>query len=549
MDFLSFDTSTFDDSNDLQWMEGNTNKIDLEALMNAVGIIPEEEVQNPLPVLNNLDIPVAPTVQNTNSTTVQNVQPPAVRVQNVQQPAVRVQSAQPPAVRIQNVQRPTVRIQNVQGPTVRIQNTQPTNVRVQNTQPPTVRILNIQHPTVRVQTQRQNQSVPVVHTAPKVQQGVKRPMMENPSVSRVTNKRPVYVMSARSVLNQIMPPQPKTKVMQSKVIQPQPDILRPEMFQVNIPDIGACYSSQPQVITNVSKKGKKCTGEPKRRSNKPSTGYLEMIARALLSVPGHRMLLTDIYTYIQQWYPYFQTAPSTWRNAVRHNLTVNDCFCKTGNSTSGRGYFWEIHPACVEMFRKGDFRRMQARRLAQQHYNTGSNTPSDASPPTPTTSVPSPVNQSAAQVPAASQPHYPSNNNYSTVQQQGQIDYNQGVAVPTSAYQQNYASQTTYQQQTMSHSTYQQSYSTKTFDLQQDSYSAATSSSGFPTPASYQQESNPFDAAIPDFCFDLDQMDADLSCPSSFDIQDILDDLEAKTSNFEPVTSVDDFLDEILSQS
>lgn len=104
---------------------------------------------------------------------------------------------------------------------------------------------------------------------------------------------------------------------------------------------------------------------------KPSASYIEMIARALLSTVNTKMILSEIYVYIQEKYPYYKNAPDgNWRNAVRHNLCVNDCFIKSGRSNSGRGYFWTIHPACLEMFSRGDFSRMRARRLAQKMYKT-----------------------------------------------------------------------------------------------------------------------------------------------------------------------------------
>lgn len=99
---------------------------------------------------------------------------------------------------------------------------------------------------------------------------------------------------------------------------------------------------------------------------KPTASYVELIARALLTATNYRMILADIYGFILSNYPYYETARSTWRNAVRHNLCVNDCFIKAGRSNSGRGFYWAIHPACVDMFKKGDFRRHQARKLAQQ---------------------------------------------------------------------------------------------------------------------------------------------------------------------------------------
>ncbi len=65
-------------------------------------------------------------------------------------------------------------------------------------------------------------------------------------------------------------------------------------------------------------------------------------------------------------YPYFRTASNTWRNAIRHNLSVNECFIRCGRAASGRGYYWYIHPQCIDMFRCGEFRSRNVRRKVNE---------------------------------------------------------------------------------------------------------------------------------------------------------------------------------------
>lgn len=51
-----------------------------------------------------------------------------------------------------------------------------------------------------------------------------------------------------------------------------------------------------------------------------------------------------------------------WRNSVRHNLSLNECFIKAGRSDNGKGHFWAIHPANFQDFSNGDYHRRRARR-------------------------------------------------------------------------------------------------------------------------------------------------------------------------------------------
>ena len=106
---------------------------------------------------------------------------------------------------------------------------------------------------------------------------------------------------------------------------------------------------------------------PDTALTKPKEPYFSLIAKAILQCPERRLILADIYDHLQEKFPYFVTAETSWRNVVRHNLSVNECFTKAGRAESGRGYYWGIHPACVDMFQKGDFRRREAKKMVQLH--------------------------------------------------------------------------------------------------------------------------------------------------------------------------------------
>lgn len=100
---------------------------------------------------------------------------------------------------------------------------------------------------------------------------------------------------------------------------------------------------------------------------KPQHSYIGLIAMAILNSPEHKLVLSDIYQYILDNYPYFRTRGPGWRNSIRHNLSLNDCFVKAGRSANGKGHYWAIHPANVEDFKKGDFRRRKAQRKVRKH--------------------------------------------------------------------------------------------------------------------------------------------------------------------------------------
>lgn len=90
---------------------------------------------------------------------------------------------------------------------------------------------------------------------------------------------------------------------------------------------------------------------------KPTQSYIGLIAEAILSSPEEKLILSDIYGFILGNYPYFRNKGTGWRNSIRHNLSLNDCFVKAGRSQNGKGHFWAINHLYIDDFRRGDFRR------------------------------------------------------------------------------------------------------------------------------------------------------------------------------------------------
>jgi len=74
-------------------------------------------------------------------------------------------------------------------------------------------------------------------------------------------------------------------------------------------------------------------GEP---DNKPSHSYIALISMAILSSRDRKMLLCDIYQYVMENFEYYNNDEKPWRNSIRHNLSLNECFVKAGRSDNGK---------------------------------------------------------------------------------------------------------------------------------------------------------------------------------------------------------------------
>lgn len=96
-----------------------------------------------------------------------------------------------------------------------------------------------------------------------------------------------------------------------------------------------------------------------RRQEKPPYSYIALIVMAIQSSPGKRLTLSEIYSFLQQRFPFFRGAYQGWKNSVRHNLSLNECFIKLpkGLGRPGKGHYWTIDPSTEYMFEEGSFRR------------------------------------------------------------------------------------------------------------------------------------------------------------------------------------------------
>lgn len=96
---------------------------------------------------------------------------------------------------------------------------------------------------------------------------------------------------------------------------------------------------------------------------KPPYSYISLTAMAIWSSPDKMLPLSDIYKFISERFPYYRRNTQRWQNSLRHNLSFNDCFIKIPRRPDrpGKGAYWALHPAALDMFENGSFLRRRKR--------------------------------------------------------------------------------------------------------------------------------------------------------------------------------------------
>jgi hypothetical protein len=93
------------------------------------------------------------------------------------------------------------------------------------------------------------------------------------------------------------------------------------------------------------------------RLRKSPMTFKAMISLAILNSPEQKLTLAEIYQFIAEEFSEFTKSRSGWKNTVRHNLSIHECFVKGELAPPGKSCFWRIHRSFAENFNRGDFSR------------------------------------------------------------------------------------------------------------------------------------------------------------------------------------------------
>ncbi|EDO42098.1 predicted protein [Nematostella vectensis] len=113
--------------------------------------------------------------------------------------------------------------------------------------------------------------------------------------------------------------------------------------------------------------GKKARTHRKCR-RRPPYSYIALIAMAVQNSPEKRLTLDGICKFIRDRFPFYRETYPSWKICIRNNLSLNDCFIKTGIKSDEplKGNYWTLDPESYNMFENGSFLRRKTRFKKQE---------------------------------------------------------------------------------------------------------------------------------------------------------------------------------------
>merc|ERR1719376_1663432 len=122
------------------------------------------------------------------------------------------------------------------------------------------------------------------------------------------------------------------------------------------PDNYLAYLSEDEIFTDLERNAQYYAVNFIR----PKHTYAQLIRQAIIQTPERQMTLNEIYNWFQNKFCFFRQNGPTWKNAVRHNLSLHKCFIRVEDV---KGAVWTVD--------EGEYQKRRPQKLTQGSRGRG----------------------------------------------------------------------------------------------------------------------------------------------------------------------------------
>ncbi|CAF1084605.1 unnamed protein product [Adineta ricciae] len=108
--------------------------------------------------------------------------------------------------------------------------------------------------------------------------------------------------------------------------------------------------------------------------------YAELIAKAIENSCQQRLTLSQIYSWMILYVPYFRDkadkkSSTGWKNSIRHNLSLHNCFVRIPNEIAGKSSWWTIDHRAKQIRgrKKLQSNENSSNKIVKSHSNSSNN--------------------------------------------------------------------------------------------------------------------------------------------------------------------------------
>ncbi|KAL3275398.1 hypothetical protein HHI36_020162 [Cryptolaemus montrouzieri] len=133
---------------------------------------------------------------------------------------------------------------------------------------------------------------------------------------------------------------------EDSMIQIKIDAVENDYCVVDEPSDYVFFKKPQNSVPEITKVKKRTKERKKHRKPIGLANYRNLITDAINSSPEKRMILTDIYKWIIENVPFFEEKEDiekdSWKNCIRHTLSVNKRFIRIKNRDNIRSSYWTV---------------------------------------------------------------------------------------------------------------------------------------------------------------------------------------------------------------